>query len=62
MFKDETPLEWAMSFNFGLDMDEADIMAIPATPIIRRPTPTKPIKPPRKGENEKKHIRRDGKR
>ena len=62
IYKDETPMEVMMSQVFGLEMTEADILAQAKLPIVRRPCPTKPIKPIRKGENEKKHIRRDGKR
>tara|TARA_Y100000310_G_C20690197_1_gene821689 strand:- start:552 stop:737 length:186 start_codon:yes stop_codon:yes gene_type:complete len=56
----ETPLEFMMSQTFGIEMTEAQMLA--QVPQARRPVPTKPIKSRRKGENEKKHIRRDGKK
>ena len=52
----ETPEEQANSYYFGLEVTQEQLDK------HRNPNPTKPIRPDRKGENEKVHIRKDGKK
>jgi hypothetical protein len=55
----ETPIEFMESQVFGNEVTEEQIIWQAKN---NNPSPTKPIRPTEKGENEKKHIRQDGKK